>query len=137
MKVVGNKLLAAPIKGYKMTDGNTKERKRGGCLAAYLIVFMILFIVVGLSFLIIALSQTSGGSQILSLIIGLGAFAGFVFLIAIWKWKKWGVLGLFGILILNILFSLIFPTRIVNAILAFIDLLIFVFLIRPVWHQME
>lgn len=137
MKVGGDNNLVAQIKGDKMTTGDSTERERGGCLTAYLIVVSIFWLIGGFSFLNISRELTSSTSQMWAMVIGIASLVAVVFVTGIWKWKKWGVLGLFGILILNILFYLIPPTRIVNAILAFIDILIFVFLIRPVWHQME
>lgn len=108
------------------------ERKRGGCLTAYLVVIAIINVLVGALFGIL-------GLQNLDWIILLGAMltvVNVVFVIGIWKWKKWGVYGLGVTLGLGITAALI-SMQFSSAVPPLSSLAVLIYLVRPVWHLME
>jgi hypothetical protein len=69
-------------------------------------------------------------------VLGLLALANFVFAIAIWKWKKWGMYGFVGSAVVAFLVNLI-GIGILGSLFGLVGLAILAFLLRPVWNQMD
>jgi hypothetical protein len=73
------------------------NKQRHGCLAAYLIVMMVLA-VIGIIFSLLAVALGGAATQPLWTII-LGIIVGIfnlVCLAAVWRWQKWGFYGILG-----------------------------------------
>jgi hypothetical protein len=118
-------------------------RKRSGCLTAYLIFALIGNPLVGLYYLV---EGTPVGElpptlpawhAVLGLLLSL---ANFVFVIAIWKWKRWGVYGLVGsalvVFLLNVISVGILPA-LLGLALGSAGIGILASLLGPAWHQMD
>jgi len=119
------------------------ERKRGGCLTAFLIVVLV---VSPLYVLVALLPMSAEAQRSLSnwpqwaiYMLGLVGLALFVCAFAIWKWKRWGVYG-FAVATVVFLVSSFFQGKlsIAAAVLGFgIVMAILIRLVRPVWQKME
>jgi hypothetical protein len=126
-------------KKNKMTTVESTERKRGGCLTAFLILMLIGNPLAGLYYL---LAGSTVRQSLPTLpewaipVLGLLALANFVFAIAIWKWKRWGVYGFVGSSLVAFLVNLI-GIGILVALFGLVGVVILAFLLRPIWHQMD
>jgi len=78
-------------------------------------------------------SNLSGPSWYLVVFAGL-ALANLGFLIAIWRWKKWGVFALIASSVIAVLINLMIGVRIPNALSPLIAIAILVVLVKPRWH---
>ncbi len=117
----------------------TMERKRGGCLTAFLILMMIANPLTALSYLFAGSTISESLPDLPAWVIpvlGLLALANFVFAIAIWNWKKWGVYGFAGSTAVALLVNLI-SIGILGSLFGLIGIAILTFLLRPVWNQMD
>ncbi|MBU0511872.1 MAG: hypothetical protein KJ638_09265 [Chloroflexi bacterium] len=126
-----------------MTTTESPERKRGGCLTAFLVLMLVvspLYVLVGL------LPTSEEVSELLPkwpqwaiLLMGLLGLANFVFALAIWKWKRWGVYGFAGAAIVFFVANVIRGgVGIYGAFFGLaITIGILVRLVRPVWQEME
>ncbi len=126
-----------------MSTEEYTERKRGGCLTAFLVLMLVvspLYVLVGL------LPTSEGVSQSLTkwpqwaiLMMGLLGLANFVFALAIWKWKRWGVYGFTGAAIVFFIANVIRGGVSIYGALFGLALAIgiLVRLVRPVWQKME
>jgi hypothetical protein len=137
-------LFGAFKKGeYKMSKIHCEslEPKRGFWLTAILALWLITSTVQVFYYLFMALtaSQTISTFNLLWMILRAGANV--VFLIAIWKWKKWGVYGFLASTFLGAFIVLIMGgitgTFIGTLIGAIIVAGILYFLLRKVWNQMD
>ena len=114
-----------------------QPKNRGGCLTAWLIVA----IIVNAIYAFVSLSQldTYFLTDTLRTVLCIGAVLNIlnvVFAIAIFSWKRWGVYGYAIAIGLSILINL-FIGAYLYAVVGLIGPVIFYFLIRPVWDQME
>lgn len=115
------------------------ERKRGGCLTAFLVVMLIGNPLTAIYYLV-------AGGRVVDALPGMPAWiipvfivvsvANTVFAVGVWLWKRWGVFGIgvsyIVVLIINVGIGLPF-----NALLGLVGIAILIFLVRPVWGQME
>jgi len=113
--------------------------KRGGCLAAFLILMMIVDPLVCLYYLFAGSTVTEALPNIpgwyLPLLI-LWCLIDFACALAIWNWKKWGVYGFgassfLGFILNSIYFGILF------SISGLLGIVLLFFLIRSSWDQME
>lgn len=122
-----------------MTAVEPTERKRGGCLTAFLVLMLILNPLTGLYYLFagstVRQSLPSMPGWVIP-VLGLFALANFVFALGTWNWKKWGVYG-FAASSLVIFVVNVIAIGFVPALLGLVGLVILAFLVRPVWNQME
>lgn len=108
------------------------ERKRSGCLVAYLAVIAIVN-VLGMGLFAILGLQSQDWIALLGVVLTL---VNIVFIIGIWQWKKWGVYGLGISLGLGALAALI-SMQFSSVVPPLSSLAVLVYLVRPVWHLME
>ncbi len=123
----------------QVTNVETTERKRGGCLTAFLILMLIANPLTGIYYLLAGstIRQTFPNfPDWAGPLFGVMALANFVFAIAIWKWKKWGVYGFVASAAVAFLVNVI-SIGFLGALVGLIGLVILAFLLRPVWNQME
>jgi hypothetical protein len=115
------------------------QPKRGGCLTAFLIFMLITNPLVAIFYFI------SGSSVRQSLpnmpawtipMLGIIGIANFVFAIAIWKWKKWGMYGFATSAGITFFINAI-GINILTAIWGLVGVALLAFLLRQVWSQME
>jgi hypothetical protein len=119
------------------------ERKRGGCLTAFLVLMLV---VSPLYALLPLMPMSEGTKQILPkwpewaiFLMGLLGLANFVFAIAIWKWKRWGVYGFAGTAIAFFVASIVREAIGILAALVGLAITIGILqkLVRPIWKKME
>lgn len=128
-----------------MAEQNEKK-ERGGCLTAFLWVFTIIY---GLSVLldVFAVSTKTSLVGIISAILAIIALGS---LIAIFRWKKAGVIGFAGAYVISTVVSLFTSStttttvavspaalKAVSIIIAVIVLAIFYFVIKPVYKYLD
>ncbi|MDF2591521.1 MAG: hypothetical protein K0S75_987 [Clostridia bacterium] len=123
-----------------MTD---EKGKRSGCLAAFIIVLIIVYAMGALgSFLtgpiISGLMPEYATSTSYSILSGVLSLINIIFLIGVWKYKKWGFFGFVGVSIINIIISIFLTNAILIPIISgLIFPLILYLLIRPIWNHMS
>jgi len=118
----------------------TNVPKRGGCLTAFLMFALTISPLIGLSYLLIASEIQRLLPSVPGWVVPVYSFvaiADFVFALAIWKWKKWGVYGYAATYIIVIIINLSVGLPIYGALLGLAGLAIFVSLIRPVWAHLK
>ncbi len=111
-----------------------KKRERGGCLSAWLILIIAGNIVMAFINLINATRVADIGW-----IFALQSFLSVinvVFATAIWNWKKWGVYGLFFIIVMGFVLNLIWGTTL-TTLAALIPAILLTLLIQPLWKEFE
>jgi hypothetical protein len=116
-----------------------QERKRGGCFTLFIVLMLITNPLTGLLYVLagsIILQALPNVPPWAILLLTALAFVNFVFALAIWKWKKWGVYGFAGsslvIFVINTL-----TLGIVGGLLGLVSVALLAFLARPVWNAME
>jgi len=124
----------------KTTEPSPSALKRGGCLTTILIGMLILNPLTAIYFFIIAGSSTNHSlsntpAWIIPYLIT-GCVANFIFSIAIWKWKKWGLYGLAGVSVIGFIINAIY-IGILYSLLGFANAATLAFLLRQTWRQME
>lgn len=124
-----------------------QERKRGGCLTAFLIMTLIMVPLAGLYYLLEAFGvrlATFGVRQAIPSmpgwsipVLGLLSIPIFLFSLAIWKWKKWGIYGFCASASLAFVINLSIGVPIAGALLGLVSIVILVLLVSRVWSYME
>ncbi|OGO77643.1 MAG: hypothetical protein A2Y23_11920 [Clostridiales bacterium GWB2_37_7] len=123
-----------------MTD---TQIKRSGCLTAFIIVLIVLYVFSALgSFLagpmISAFMPEYSTNTLYIIFNGILAVLNIVFLVGVWRYKKWGFFGFVAVSILYIIFSIIFTGSVLLPLISGpIFPLILYFLIKPVWNHMK
>lgn len=123
-----------------MTD---KQVKRSGCLTAFIIVLIVLYVLGALgSFLagplLSGLMPEYSTNTSYSIISGVLSLINVIFLIGVWMYKKWGFYGFVGVSILNIILSIFLTGSIITSLISgLIFPLILYILIRPIWNHMS
>lgn len=117
-----------------------KERKKGGCLTAFLI-FMLIANALG------ALGYFIGGGAIRQLTPNIPGWAiitsgtlsllNIIFALGIWKFKKWGFYGFGAVSVIAFVVNIISGTPVYSALIGLVGIVILYFLVRPIWSQME
>lgn len=121
----------------------SQERKRGGCLTILLILMLIANPLTGLTYLLAGAAITQVLPNVPQwgiFLLGFLSFANFVFALAIWTWKKWGVYGLAASSLVTFVFNVLtlgLLAGLFNLLALGIEILILVVLLRPVWNTME
>lgn len=122
-----------------MTTVESTERKRGGCLTAFLVLMLIANPLTGLYYLFAGSTVRQALPSMPGWVIpvlALFALANFVFALGMWNWKKWGVYGFAASSLLIFVVNVI-AIGFVPALLGLVGLVILAFLVRPVWNQMK
>jgi hypothetical protein len=117
----------------------SEERKRGGCLTAFLILMAIANPLTGLYYLFAGSAVQQALPTILSWVIpvlGLLALANFAFALGMWNWKRWGVYGFVASTAIVFLLNAI-TISVLAALLGLIGVAILILLVRPIWSEME
>jgi hypothetical protein len=115
------------------------ERKRGGCLTAFLILMLVAnpltagYYVLAGETVRQSLPNLPGWAIP---VLAVAAVLNFVFAVGVWMWKRWGVYGLFVSAALVFVLNT-FIVGILPALVGIIGPVILFFLIRPVWSQLE
>ena len=116
------------------------QSARGGCLTSYLVLG---FVGAGLSSLTYLVASSTISQRLPTIpqwvvpFYELWSIADMVFLLAIWNWRKWGVYGHVGLVLVgNVVNAL--TLGVLYSIAAIpVNLAILVFLLRPVWSKMK
>jgi hypothetical protein len=123
-----------------MTD---KQAKRSGCLTTFIIVLIVLYALGALgAFLsgpiLSGLMPEYTTNTSYSIISGVLSLLNIIFLIGVWKYKKWGFYGFVAISVLNIIISIFLTSSIITSLISgLIFPLILYFLIKPIWNHMK
>ncbi|RPI94448.1 MAG: hypothetical protein EHM40_06515 [Chloroflexi bacterium] len=115
------------------------ERKRGGCLTAFLIAMLIINPLVGLYYLFAGstLRETLPSLPEWRIsVLTILALANFAFAIGIWNWKRWGVFGFAGSALVAFLINAI-QFGFVGALSGLIGVVLLAVLVVPIWNQMD
>ena len=132
----------APLELKTATTENPQPIRptRGGCLSLMLIGMLILSPLAAIDYFISI--SPSVGQPLSNLppwiraLLGTSGLAQFVFVIAIWKWKKWGMYGLAGLSVIVFLLNAIYIS-ILSGILGLAGVATIAFLLRKTWNQMQ
>jgi hypothetical protein len=117
----------------------TVQPKRGGCLTAFLILMFITNPLVAIYYFVTGSSVRQALPNMPAWIIpalGIIGIANFIFAIAVWKWKKWGMYGLATTAGITFFINAI-GINILTAIWGLVGVALLAFLLRQVWSQME
>ena len=114
--------------------------KRHGCLSAFLIFAMIVNPIAAVSnfFFGSTIVNTLPNASIWAVyFLALSGAANFVFLLAIWKWKKWGLYGftISGILVFVVNLTIGIP--IPSSLLGLLGIATVLLFARPIWQHFE
>lgn len=115
------------------------ELVRGNCLFFMLISMLITSPLVAIVYFI-SITTTVGPPLSnmpawIIFLLGIGSIAQFIFAMAIWKWKKWGMYGLVGLSIIVCFINSIYINN-QSAILGLAGAATIAFLLRKSWNQM-
>lgn len=117
-----------------------KQIERSGCLTILLIVLIVLYLLgaVG-SFLAGPLLSgvVPGYSSVKTISSGILALLNIIFLVGIWKYRKWGLYGFMSATAFIIVYSLSSGGRIFGTLLWAIPPVILFLLIKPIWNRMR
>ena len=116
------------------------EKKRNGWLTTWLVLMLVSNLLVGIAYLFTmpAIKQALPRFPTWGIIVlDVGCILNIVFVIALFKWKKWGIYGLGVNSVVAFLVNISFGTAIFNAFFGFLGLGILALLLRPVWNYFE
>ena len=127
-----------------MTAPNSSDsmvnNSRGGCLSVFLIAVMIINPLTSLSYIVLAprIAQALPyfPTWALPVLIGLG-LANFIFAVAVWKWKKWGVYGFAAVSLVALAINLNLHVAGVFKYLGLLGPVVLIILVRPQWKRMS
>lgn len=119
-------------------DNNQNEKKRGGCLTAFIVVMLVANIGMSLYYVV----TTSGFSET-SLIVPAWTIPTLVFIgllnigfaIAIWNWNKIGVYGFWVNAVAAAAINISLGLTIFQAVFGFLGPIILTLLVRPKWDE--
>jgi len=117
--------------------------KRSGCLTAFIIILIVLYALGALGAflagpLVAGLMPEYAANASNSIFSGILSLLSIVFLIGVWKYKKWGFYGFAAAAVVSIIISVMTTGNIlVSVISGLIFPAILYFLIRPVWNHMS
>lgn len=115
------------------------KSKRSGCLTAFLILMLIVNPLTGLYYLFAGSTLKQSLPTLPGWFIPVMAVLSiliFATAIGIWKWKRWGVYG-FVVTSMAIFAVNTIVIGVFNSSFGLIGVVILLFLIRPVWQQMD
>lgn len=117
--------------------------KRSGCLTVFLIVLIVLYALgtIGTFFagpLLSGFMPEYSTDTSYSIFSGVLSLLNILFLIGVWKYKKWGFYGFVAVSLLNIILSILITSSIITSLISgLIFPLILYFLIKPIWKYMS
>jgi hypothetical protein len=123
-----------------MTDTKVK---RSGCLTAFIIIMIVLYALGAIGSFVagpllagmLPEYDVSAGNPIFNALLSVLSI---VFLIGVWKYKKWGFYGFVAVAVLNIILSIFTTGSIIGSIISgLIFPVILYFLLRPIWNHMS
>jgi hypothetical protein len=118
-----------------LPNESSNKPGRGGCLTAFLILAIIGNSLTGLYYLYTGISNVETERLIVFLLPFLVSVLAVVFAIAMWKFKKWGVYGYAGLLIINAILNLLAGGW-TQLLATAIGLVILLYLFKkPVWDD--
>lgn len=123
-----------------MTD---TQVKRSGCLTVFIIALIVVYALSTLSSffagpLLSGLMPDYSANTSYSIFSGVLSLLNIIFLIGVWKYKKWGFYGFVAVSILNIILSIFLTDSIITSLIfGLIFPLILYFLIKPIWNHMN
>ena len=122
-----------------MDTTGVPERKRGGCLTAWLILMMVFNPLVTIYYLVsgsaIQNSMPAYPSWGIPVMIVL-TLVNLACAIALWGWRKWGLYGLIASSLVAFLIN-VFTLGFAASVSGLVGIVIMIALVRPVWKQME
>jgi hypothetical protein len=116
--------------------------KRSGCLTVFIIVLIVLYALgtLGSFFagpLLSGLAPDYSINTSYSIFSGVLSLLNIIFLIGVWKYKKWGFYGFVAVSLLNIILSIFLTGSIITSLISgLIFPIILYFLIKPIWNHM-
>jgi hypothetical protein len=116
--------------------------KRSGCLTVFIIVLIVLYALgtLGSFFagpLLSGLVPDYSINTSYSIFSGVLSLLNIIFLIGVWKYKKWGFYGFVAVSLLNIILSIFLTGSIITSLISgLIFPIILYFLIKPIWQHM-
>lgn len=116
------------------------QKKKGGCLTALLVFLIVVYALGALgSFVASPFLQGTipGYTPGYGIVSGILNILNIVFLISVWRFKKWGFYGYIAVTVIGIIIDLYRGGGIASALMALIFPIILFLLIRPVWSNME
>jgi len=116
------------------------EKKRGVWLTIWLVLMLIANFVTALTYLVLNKTISAGYPNIalwVWYIYGLLALANFVFLILLFRWKKWPFFAFCGITIVAFIMNLVIGLGIFAAISGLIGPIILYFSMKSRWNLFE
>ena len=117
-----------------MEEVKTDEKDRGGCLTRLLVLVIILNTMFGIFYFVHG--KFPNMPEWVRFYFAFFSIATTGCCFGIWKWKKWGVIFLFVIQVICLVFALLFIS-VLQAVAILIWTSFFFFLIKPVWRYME
>ncbi len=137
LALTGKETAQQPQTGSASTEIlKPAARKHSGCLTAFLALALIGNAALGLFTCSVASEPRAQSVAPLLMFAALLNFASAGFAIAIWQWKKWGVYGYAGALIVIALLNLA-SGDVLSALRAFIPMALLTYLVRSSWEQMD
>ena len=116
------------------------EKKRGGCLTAWLILMLIGNSLAVLLYLVLfAIGQSLLGISPgwSTPIVAICSILNIIFAIAILKWRRWGVYGFGGTTIVAFVINLAIGFPIWITLMGLVGIIVLVILLRPVWKYLQ
>lgn len=116
------------------------QKKKSGCLTALLVFLIVVYALGALGSIITApfvQDVIPGYTRGVGIVSGVLNILNIVFLIAVWRFKKWGFYGYIAVTAIGIIIGLYRGGGIASALMALVFPIILFLLIRPVWSNME
>lgn len=116
------------------------QRKRSGCLSTLLIFLIVVYALGALgSFAAAPLLQGTipGYTTGTGIIMGIMYIVNIIFLVAVWRFKKWGFYGYIAVTIISIIIGLYMQSGIASALMALVFPIMLFFLLRPIWSYLK
>lgn len=123
-----------------MTDAQVK---RSGCLTAFIIILIVLYALGALGSLmmgpliegLLPEYEANTGNPIFNALL---AVLSIVFLIGVWKYKKWGFYGFVAVSVISIILNIATTGSVLVSIFSgLIFPVILYFLLRPIWNHLS
>jgi hypothetical protein len=121
------------------TNTISTDKKRRGCLTAFLVFLIVANPLAGIFYIVGAASVKQSIPSLPDwgpIILGILTFSDFVFALAMWQWKKWGVYGYVSTSVVSAVINYI-GMGFWGALMGILGIPIVLLLLRPVWNQMK
>ena len=116
------------------------DRRRGGCLTAFLLAMMIINPLVAILYLAAGSLVQKGLPDAPSWaipVLGIFCIVNLACAIALWRWKRWGFYGFVVSAIVALVINIIIGLPAHQIIAGPVGVIILYVLVRPVWDQLE